>query len=121
MAAGRSERREMLELTRWADVVLALIWFRIVWVSGQFCQIPPEAGWNGDKRTLNARMARLMFVALGLTVLAAASLTAAAVARRSFPSLQPWVYGTTVLLALLAWPFWREVARVRAAVVRLRH
>ena len=110
----------MLDLVRLMDVVLGLVMFRIVWVSGQFTQFPGEAGWGGDRRMLNARMGWLMFIALGLTLVAAATLAASAVAGRSYPSLLPWVYGTTLLLALLAWPLWREVARGRAAVELMR-
>ena len=110
----------MLELVRLVDVGLGLVMFRMVWVSGQFTQFPPEIEWNGDRRTLNARMGWLMFIALGLTVVAAATLAASAVARRSFPSLLPWVYGITLLLVLLAWPLWREVARGSTAVERMR-
>ncbi len=110
----------MLELVRLVDVGMGLVMFRIVWVSGQFTQFPPETRWDGDRRALNARMGWLMFIALGLTLVAAATLAASAVAGRSYPSLLPWVHGVTLLLVLLAWPLWREVARGRAAVELMR-
>jgi hypothetical protein len=111
----------MLGLMQVVDLALALAWFRIVWVSGQFTQFPGDPLWDGDRLAFNARMGWLMFIALALTLVAAAGVAAGAVAGRSFPSLRPWVYGVTLLLALLVRPYWREVVRVREEVRLRRH